>query len=143
MENAHLSKSEWPLDKKSKKAILKSIQIWKRLGFFFDEVVSSSLLVARQTANLIRKKCLVKTKPNIRPEFTNEDIKDILSTLLAENRDKTVAVVSDPDILARFIKIFHGEIGGDIFFTNGSLAAFRIDSFHPLKTTMMTLIHGV
>lgn len=54
-----------PLSRPGKKAFNYQLATWKRLQISFDHVVTSPYLRTVQTANLIRKRCLVKTAPVI------------------------------------------------------------------------------
>lgn len=48
-----------------KKPLLQAIKIWKKAGLNLDILALSPSLESRQTATVIRKKCIVKSKPQV------------------------------------------------------------------------------
>lgn len=86
-----LSVIQIPLFPLYKKPLLQAIRVWKKTGVGFDTLATSSALNSRQTATVLRKKCLVKKKPQVWEAFS--DTPSLIDRIKLESPTAHLALV--------------------------------------------------
>ena len=86
-----LSVIQIPIFPLYKKPLLQAIRVWKKAGIQFDTLATSTALDSRQTATVLRKKCVVKKKPQVWEAFS--DISILIDRIKQESPAAHVALV--------------------------------------------------
>ncbi len=105
----------------------------KKLGVAIDEIWTSPLLRARQTANLLAEGLGLRTSPRVvkalEPGGDVQQVIQKLSQLV--NRPAVALVGHEPDLGILATTLLTGSPHGRIEFKKGAVACIEIDDFKP------------
>jgi phosphohistidine phosphatase len=135
------SDSERPLTKKGLKKFRKAARGIERLGVSFDAILSSSLVRARQTADIVAEilgqESIVEEIPALAPDSSPEQLLSELSRL--EGKEHLMLVGHEPFLgkLAGFLLMRRNDSDVQIPLKKGGICRIEIDTVPPTQPGQM------
>jgi phosphohistidine phosphatase len=131
-----------PLTQQGRKKMRRIARGMRRLGLRFDVIVSSPLLRARQTADIVARELSSMKKLRLSPELAaGNDPTALLSVLGKRNRHRVLLVGHEPQLSVFISIILTGSNALSVTMKKGGLCKLSVDGFpRPRSATLEWLL---
>jgi phosphohistidine phosphatase len=136
----HTTDEERPLTPKGQEKTQKVAQQLKEIGLRFDQILTSPLIRAQQTAQILQQVRLGDTVQEFFPLAPGGKIQDWLDTL-ESFRGQTLALVGHQPDLGNWAELLvWGEIAGQIVVKKAGVVGLRLPDTEPLGKSELTVL---